>query len=341
MTSSVTGASALVCINSVEIHPVVVRGQRVLIFTQIDKVHGRPEGTARRNFTENKSRLIEGQDFFVITRKSSMDEIRALGNIPPKGITVVTESGYLLLVKSFTDDLAWQIQRELVNAYFRVNPERVVGERYDTLIPSEQQTLSEIVHAKVAHLAPDLQGKGLAEIWSRLHHKFRIAKYSQLPRTRIAEAILYVTQMELRGVPGPAPEPTITTITPAQQRQLADAVQQAMCGWVFTKQHVNHVYNALRVDFHLERIADLPASDFEHALSRVDQIRAMNGEFLRWIGDVRETYLRDYLMGGAPWTPNLKREWKKQMRTALPPRPNWLEIQQQLALKGGATPVAI
>lgn len=39
-----------------------------------------------------------------------MDEIRSLGiNIPPKGTTLITESGYLLLVKSFTDDLAWKV----------------------------------------------------------------------------------------------------------------------------------------------------------------------------------------------------------------------------------------
>lgn len=35
-------------------------------------------------------------------------------------ITLITESGYLMLVKSFTDDLAWDVQRQLVNTYFRV-----------------------------------------------------------------------------------------------------------------------------------------------------------------------------------------------------------------------------
>lgn len=34
-------------------------------------------------------------------------------------MVVVTESGYLLLVKSFTDDLAWQVQKQLVKVYFR------------------------------------------------------------------------------------------------------------------------------------------------------------------------------------------------------------------------------
>jgi len=49
-----------------------------------------------------------------------MSEKRTLGfTIPNRGITLLTESGYLLLVKTFTDDLAWEIQRKLVNSYFR------------------------------------------------------------------------------------------------------------------------------------------------------------------------------------------------------------------------------
>ena len=46
----------------------------------------------------------------------------------------------------------------------------------------------------------------MAEIWSCLHRKFRVAKYSQLPRTQ-SEAILYVTQMQLRTAP-PLPDPS-------------------------------------------------------------------------------------------------------------------------------------
>jgi DNA-binding XRE family transcriptional regulator len=35
--------------------------------------------------------------------------------------TYFTESGYLMLVKSLTDDLSWEVQRLLVNSYFRAN----------------------------------------------------------------------------------------------------------------------------------------------------------------------------------------------------------------------------
>lgn len=101
-------------------------GKRVVTFKDIDAVHGRPDGTAGRNFRTNKEHFIEGEDFWEIKQP---DEIRRLGITRPQGgvpekVTLITESGYLMLVKSFTDDLAWKVQRELVNSYFRVEQMR-------------------------------------------------------------------------------------------------------------------------------------------------------------------------------------------------------------------------
>ena len=111
----------LVEINNTTLGIKEYNGQRVITFKDIDRVHERPDGTARRNFTSNKKYLIENEDYFKITRNTSMDEIRTLNiTIPPKGTTLLTESGYLLLVKSFNDDLAWQVQRQLVGSYFRL-----------------------------------------------------------------------------------------------------------------------------------------------------------------------------------------------------------------------------
>lgn len=36
-------------------------------------------------------------------------------------IMVLAESSYLMLVKPFTDDLSWQVQRSMVNSYFRLS----------------------------------------------------------------------------------------------------------------------------------------------------------------------------------------------------------------------------
>lgn len=42
-------------------------GQRVVTFKDIDTVHERKDGTAKRNFYTNKERFVEGVDFLKIT----------------------------------------------------------------------------------------------------------------------------------------------------------------------------------------------------------------------------------------------------------------------------------
>lgn len=97
-------------------------GERVVTFKDIDAVHGNKSGTAKRNFTRNKKHFIENEDFVIATRDLLKGDNLSLLNIdvPTRGITLLTESGYLLIAKSFTDDLSWTVQRQLVNAYFKV-----------------------------------------------------------------------------------------------------------------------------------------------------------------------------------------------------------------------------
>lgn len=99
------------------------RGKRVVTFKDIDTVHRRPEGTARKRFNDSRKHFVSGVDFFKI----SPSEFRtAIGNMDCRqqnDVTLITETGYLMLVKSFTDDLAWKVQRELVDTYFRARTE--------------------------------------------------------------------------------------------------------------------------------------------------------------------------------------------------------------------------
>ncbi|MGE1530853.1 ORF6N domain-containing protein [Pseudomonas putida] len=113
----------LIAIRKTQLPIVEYRGQRVVTLAMIDQVHERPEGTARRNFNEHRAKLIEGSDFF----KVCADEIRThnivkISSRAHEDVTFLTEQGYLMLVKSLTDDLAWTVQRQLVNNYFRPAP---------------------------------------------------------------------------------------------------------------------------------------------------------------------------------------------------------------------------
>ena len=104
-----------VSINKADITVKEYQGKRVVTLKEIDLCHGRPDGTARKRFNNNKQHFIEGVDYFV--RKTD-EAAKEYGVIAPNGLVLVTESGYMMLVKSFTDDLAWEVQRQLVNTYF-------------------------------------------------------------------------------------------------------------------------------------------------------------------------------------------------------------------------------
>nr|DAX03085.1 MAG TPA: hypothetical protein [Bacteriophage sp.] len=105
------------------------KGQRVVTFKDIDEVHQRKFGTARNNFYKNKSHFLENEDYFVITREDFNVANNHIGEIPPKGVTYLTESGYLMIFKTFKDELSWNVQRRLVNTYFRAREVAEIPQR--------------------------------------------------------------------------------------------------------------------------------------------------------------------------------------------------------------------
>lgn len=136
-------------------------GKRVVTFKDIDTVHHRPEGTARKRFNDNKKHFVEGEDYFKI----QPSEIRTVGIASPNGGIVVTESGYYMLVKSFTDELSWDVQRQLVNGYFRANQMQSVladlSPQLQTLI--QMETRQKQLEAKQAQ-----QDTAIADLGQRL-----------------------------------------------------------------------------------------------------------------------------------------------------------------------------
>lgn len=148
--------SSLVHIGNSDISVKEYNGQRVVTFKDIDMVHGRPEGTARKRFNDNRNHFIEGEDFFKI----SASEIRTtkLFDIPDKATAdyaLITEQGYLMLVKSFTDDLAWDVQRQLVNGYFKTRDK--VNRALSPELQMLQGLLSQMVEKELADKERDRQ----------------------------------------------------------------------------------------------------------------------------------------------------------------------------------------
>lgn len=160
-----------IVINDVEVPAIEFAQLRVLPFNLIDQIHGRPEGTARKRFNDNKQYFVENEDYFSLTASDFRTELWAKFGFSahaPTG-TLITESGYLLLVKSFTDDLAWAIQKELVRGYFRskVDPVEFKFSDWDKnrmRISSITQQLPTVIDALV-----------LKTLWAELQDRCAIA----------------------------------------------------------------------------------------------------------------------------------------------------------------------
>lgn len=112
-----------IAVSNVNLPYIEYQGTPVITFAMIDAAHKRSDGLARRNFSRNKKHFIEGEDFYLLDSNSLGQFVPNYPGLFPdamKRLTLFTETGYLMLVKSFTDDLAWQVQRQLVKSYFRV-----------------------------------------------------------------------------------------------------------------------------------------------------------------------------------------------------------------------------
>ena len=118
--------SNIITVENTEMQIREYNGQRVVTFKDIDTIHQRVKGTARNAFNRNRRHFVKGVDYVTLKpdEQENIDYVR-LAYIPKKGITLLTESGYLMVVKAFTDDLSWQVQRQLVNTYFKAKEEPV------------------------------------------------------------------------------------------------------------------------------------------------------------------------------------------------------------------------
>lgn len=197
-------------------------GQRVVTFKDVDSVHERPDGTARKRFNDNKKRFVEGEDFYTLSQPS---EIRTLGLERPQGgfpekVILITESGYLMLVKSFTDDLAWEVQRELVKTYFNkkkpMSPVEMMRiqlgmiddhegriadlEQNMTIDYGQQMSLGDVVNrvvvdalgGKDSNAYHEIGRKVFAECNRDLKHYFNVNARNNVPKKKFDEAVDYV-----------------------------------------------------------------------------------------------------------------------------------------------------
>ncbi|GHA13148.1 hypothetical protein GCM10007989_04660 [Devosia pacifica] len=107
------------------VRQIAYRGEPVVTFAIVDRVHQRVDGTAGRTFRENRERFVEGEDFVEAPYDAfSSDVVRRTKGGNRKPIILLTRRGYLKLVKPMNDDRAWKVQGEMVDRYFMVEQAR-------------------------------------------------------------------------------------------------------------------------------------------------------------------------------------------------------------------------
>ena len=195
---------------TVETLPIIsYQDQRVITTDLLAQCYGTDPTNIRTNHSSNAARFILGKHYFKLEGEelkqfkqlncvSETDSVK----IPKhtRNLTLWTERGAARHAKMLDTDQAWDVFEKLEDAYFGITETASSDESTDTITPSEQQLLSEFVKAKLEGHAPEAHGKAMAEIWSRVHRKFRVSKYENLPRTQLKDAIAYVQQMAVKAL---------------------------------------------------------------------------------------------------------------------------------------------
>gem|GEM_PF-4007107 len=237
----------------------------------------------------------------------------------------MTKDGFIFLVGRFNGKLAAQIFEAYINAFNVMAAQLAERQRpAETLTASEQQTLSEVAHKKAA--LHENVGKALAEIWSRVHNKFRIAKYDQLQRSQLADAIVYISQLQLK-----APVVPQETIDDTHMQFINSRLKEIQSCSLFRgdSAFVTWARNRIRTDLCVNQISDIHLSDWPKVVKLIDQLDADVREFVCFISKSKQVFLKEVVADGAPYIPWIMK--RMGGTKVLPTRPEWRKLALALS----------
>ena len=113
----------MITINNKEIKVKEYNGERVITAWDIAKIHEKDVNEITKNFNRNRETFDLNEDYFILNKEEFSERLKIVQDFIPnnvKEIIVFTQSGYLLLAKTFSDKLSWKIQKELIKAYFKL-----------------------------------------------------------------------------------------------------------------------------------------------------------------------------------------------------------------------------
>lgn len=264
----------------------------------------------------------EGQK--TLSNREGISKDKKSGRGGAQKLNIVNESGlYALIFKSRKPEAKkfrkW-VTSEVLPA---IRKHGTYIDRPEPITPSEKQLLKELVHKRAEQAGGDI-GKTIAQIWSRIHNRFRVNSYHELPRHLLADVIEYINAMRL------TPQPDERPISDKEYIALRNAINRAFIGLLFAESDIQWAWNRIRAIYGLQNIRQLPARCLPEVMEWVEQLREQNSRFSDFINEVMEHYRKEVISQGAPWTPRLKRDYQKRYKEHLPARPNWIEVARKV-----------
>ena len=106
-------------INGNDFERIVYRGEPVVTLPMVDKLHQKGVGRAYMNFRRNREKFKEDKDYIIVPyREWSKILNRKTWGGHRTSMIFLFQSGYMLLVKSLRDGLAWTVQQKMSRSYF-------------------------------------------------------------------------------------------------------------------------------------------------------------------------------------------------------------------------------
>lgn len=105
--------------------------------------------------------------------------------------------GFILLVMGYTGPKALQMKLAYIEA-FNAMREKLEATP-PTIPPSDQHTIRTLVKTIADRYSPEDQKAVYSQVWMRFRNHFHIASCKQLPPSKMAEAIAYLANFEVRG----------------------------------------------------------------------------------------------------------------------------------------------
>ena len=127
---------------------------------------------------------------------------------------IVYFDGFMLLVMGYTGKKALQMKLAYIEAFNAMRTKLEAAKKKELphadspITPPMQAIIQTLVKAKVEQLPDNKSRKGYyPQVYGRFNNHFGIPRYTELPQSRMAEAVQYLVNLEIRPAKKIAPAP--------------------------------------------------------------------------------------------------------------------------------------